>query len=75
MSIFDLLIWVGAALTLGGVAALGWCVLTVARAKRAGMDEAGLRNRMRGVLVVNMGALALSFIGLMMVVIGIMLAP
>ncbi|MDP5306488.1 hypothetical protein [Paracoccus spongiarum] len=73
MGIFDMIIWAGAALTLAGVAALVWCIVTVARARRAGLDEGALRQKMRGVLAVNMGALAASTIGLMLVVLGIFL--
>ncbi|GGF58126.1 hypothetical protein GCM10011402_07680 [Paracoccus acridae] len=73
MTVFDGLIWGGAALTLAGVAALIWCVLTVARARRAGLDDDALRQRMRPVIAVNMGALALSMIGLLLVITGIML--
>ena len=73
MTVFDGLIWGGAVLTLAGVAALIWCILAVARARRAGLDDAALRDRMRPVLAVNMGALALSMIGLLLVVTGIVL--
>ena len=73
MTVFDGLIWGGAALTLAGVVALGWCIVTVMRARRAGLDDAALRDRMRPVLAVNMGALALSMIGLLLVVTGIVL--
>ena len=73
MTVFDGLIWGGAVLTLAGVAALSWCILTVARARRAGLDDAALRERMRRVVAVNMGALALSMIGLMAVIVGILL--
>ena len=73
MTVFDGLIWGGAALTLAGVAALIWCVLTVARARRGGLDDDALRQRMRPVIAVNMGALALSMIGLLLVITGIML--
>ncbi|WP_103172694.1 hypothetical protein [Paracoccus sp. SY] len=73
MTVFDGLIWGGAALTLAGVGALIWCVLTVARARRAGLDDDALRQRMRPVIAVNMGALALSMIGLLLVITGIML--
>jgi hypothetical protein len=45
----------------------------VARARRAGLDDAALRDRMRPVLAVNMGALALSMIGLLLVITGIVL--
>jgi hypothetical protein len=73
MTVFDGLIWSGAVLTLAGVAALIWCILAVARARRAGLDDAALRDRMRPVLAVNMGALALSMIGLLLVITGIVL--
>lgn len=75
MTVFDGLIWGGAALTLAGVAALIWCILTVARARKAGLDDAALRTRMRGVLAVNMGALAASMTGLLLVITGIVLKP
>ena len=73
MTVFDGLIWGGAVLTMAGVAALIWCILAVARARRAGLDDAALRDRMRPVLAVNMGALALSMIGLLLVITGIVL--
>ena len=73
MTVFDGLIWGGAALTLAGVAALIWCILTVARARKGSLDDAALRDRRRGVLAVNMGALAASMIGLLLVICGIVL--
>jgi hypothetical protein len=73
MNIFDILVWAGALITLLGVIALLWCIVTVARARRAGLGEEALRLKMRGVLAVNMGALAASTIGLMLVVVGIFL--
>ncbi len=75
MTLFDWIIWSGAALTLIGLGALVWCIWTVGRARARGLDDAALREKMRGVLAVNMGALAASVIGLMMVVVGIVLAP
>lgn len=75
MTIFDAIIWGGAALTLAGLLGILWCMVTVWRAKRAGLDDQALRARMRTVMAVNMGALAASVLGLMSVVLGIMLAP
>lgn len=75
MTLYDWIIWSGAALTILGLAGLVWCIVSVSRARRAGLDDAALRMRMQRVLAVNMGALAASAIGLMMVVIGIILAP
>lgn len=70
----DMLIWIGAAVTLAGVALLLWCILAIARARKAGVPDAALRTKLQRVLVLNFGALLLSAIGLMMVVLGIVLA-
>ncbi|MGV6811140.1 MAG: hypothetical protein ACWA47_02755 [Brevirhabdus sp.] len=69
----DFLIWPGAALTLVGVVLLIWCISAVAKARRAGLEEAEMRAKLQSIVAWNMGALALSAIGLMMVVIGILL--
>lgn len=67
------LIWLGAGLTLVGVAGLVWCILIALRARNAGLDDADLKARLQRVVAMNMGALALSALGLMCVVIGILL--
>ncbi len=69
----EMLIWAGAAVTLAGVAGLLACVVSVARARRAGLSEEALKARLQKVIALNLGALFLSVIGLMMVVIGIFL--
>lgn len=74
MTVFDILIWVGVALTLGGLAALMWCILTVIRARRQGLDDQAFRERLRKVTVVNMAALAISALGLMAVAFGAIMA-
>jgi len=68
-----ILIWIGAALTLTGFAGIIWSIAAVMRARRAGLDDAALRLRLQRVLPVNIGALFLSVLGLMMVVVGVML--
>ncbi|RCW84176.1 hypothetical protein [Paracoccus lutimaris] len=73
MTIWDGLIWGGTALTMLGLAALLWCIVTAARAKRQNLDDEAMRAVMRRVVVVNMAALAGSVFGLMFVVLGIML--
>jgi len=74
MTIAGVLIWIGAAATLAGLGAIVWCIAAVRKARRMG-DEAALRARMQRVMVVNMGALAASTLGLMLVVLGIFLQP
>ena len=67
------LIWIGAVITLAGVAGVLWCVIRVARAKRANLADDELRAELAGVLPVNLAALLVSAIGLMCVVVGILL--
>lgn len=69
----EMLVWAGAAVSLGGLGGLLWCIFRVWRARRAGLADEALRRAIRDVLPINMAALLLSVIGLMMVVVGIML--
>ena len=66
------LIWIGALVTLLGLAGLIWCVMIALRAKRQGLDENAMKSKLQRVVAINMGALFLSAIGLMMVVVGIL---
>lgn len=67
------LIWIGALVTLLGLAGLIWCILKVQRARKRGLDDAALKAELQKVVALNLGALLLSAIGLMMVVVGILL--
>lgn len=67
------LIWLGAAVSLTGLAGLVWCIATVWKARRSGMSDAEMRTRLKRVVPVNTAALFLSVIGLMLVVVGILL--
>jgi len=67
------LIWGGAAMTLAGLAGIVWCILTVRRARKAGLDDAGLQAVLRRVVAVNLGAFGLSALGLGAVVAGLIL--
>jgi len=73
ISIHDILIWTGAAVTLAGLAALIWCILRVSRIRRSGLDDARMRAALQKVVPVNLGALLLSILGLILVIMGIML--
>lgn len=73
LSIFDMLIWGGAGMSLIGLLGLILCILRVFRAKRADLSEEEMRVTLQKVLPLNLGALFVSVIGLMMVVIGIVL--
>ncbi|MBV1867051.1 MAG: hypothetical protein KUG69_03975 [Marinosulfonomonas sp.] len=67
------LIWPGAAISLVGVVGLVWCIGLATKARKEQLDKAEMTARLQKLVAMNMGALALSAIGLMMVVIGILL--
>lgn len=69
----DVLISIGAGLALLGVLGLVWSALIVVRARRARLDEAAFRARMARALPLNLGALLVSVLGLMCVVVGVAL--
>ena len=71
----EILIWIGAAISVAGMAGLIYCIARVARAKRAGLDDDALRAEVGKVVPLNLGALFLSVIGLMVVVLGIFFVP
>lgn len=70
-SIFDVVIWSGASLTLVGLLLLVYCIVRVAKARRANLPDAELRAAVQKVVPLNLGALCLSVLGLMMVIVGI----
>lgn len=69
----QLVIGIGAAVALVGVAGLIWCILLALKARRAGLSDEAMRARLQHVVVLNMGALGVSALGLMLVVAGIIL--
>lgn len=71
--VFDIVIWSGAALSLLGLVGLVWCIVRVSRAKRANLSDEAMRDVLKSALPLNLGALFLSVIGLMMVIVGIFL--
>lgn len=69
----EILVWGGALVSLLGLGGLVWCIVTVWKARRAGLSDDDLRARIRKVVPVNAGALLMSILGLMLVVMGVML--
>lgn len=69
-----MLIIIGSTLSVIGMIGIVYSIFAVARAKRAKMEDAALRARLAKVLPINLGALFVSVIGLMCVVIGIVLS-
>jgi hypothetical protein len=69
----DIIIWIGAALSVVGLIGIIYSIIAVARAKRAGLTDEELRARVSKVLPINLGALFVSVIGLMAVIVGVLL--
>ncbi len=66
-------IWGGTVVTVLGLAGLGWCILLALRARKAGLSDDQMRAKMQRVVALNVGALALSVLGLMLVVFGVVI--
>ncbi|KQB95375.1 hypothetical protein AL073_16095 [Loktanella sp. 1ANDIMAR09] len=69
----EIVVWIGAGLSVIGLCGIIYSIVAVTRAKRANLPDEELRARIAKVLPVNLGALLISVIGLMAVVIGVML--
>lgn len=69
-----LLVPTGAIITVVGLMGLIYCIVEVARAKRAGLTEEALKARLQKAVAWNLGALAVSALGLMVVILGVFLA-
>jgi hypothetical protein len=67
------LVWIGALLAVGGLAGLGYCIAVALRAKREGLEGAEMEARLRGLVAMNLGALGVSTLGLMLVILGVFL--
>ncbi|MEK0163247.1 hypothetical protein VWX97_13425 [Phaeobacter sp. JH18-32] len=70
---YEILVWAGAAVSVAGLLGLMWSVLRVMQAKRQKLDDDALRAVIQKVLPYNLGALFLSVIGLMLVMLGLSL--
>lgn len=69
----DLLIWGGAVVSLIGLVGLIWCIIKARQAKNAASSDEELNAAIRKLIPWNMGALFLSTIGLMIMIVGIFL--
>lgn len=65
------LIWLGAFVSALGLVGLIWCIIRVARARKANLTDDDLRAVVQKTVPLNMAALFLSVIGLMIVILGI----
>ena len=69
----QVIIWVGALISLCGVAGLIYCVVRALRARRSGLPDDAMRAELQRIVVINIAALAISAMGLMLVVLGVIL--
>ncbi|WP_194096186.1 hypothetical protein [Marivivens aquimaris] len=69
----DIVIWIGAAVTLLGVIGLMSTVVMVGKAKKSSSNDEEMRARLQKIIPMNFAALAVSMIGLMAVIVGISL--
>ena len=67
------LIWAGALVSLCGIAGLVYCVMRALQARRSGLPDEAMRAELQRVVIINMAALAVSALGLMLVILGIFL--
>ena len=67
------LIWGGAVVSFSGLVGLIWCIIKAQQAKNAASSDEELNAAIRTLIPWNMGALFLSTIGLMIVIVGIFL--
>lgn len=70
----EILVWIGAAISAAGLAGLVWCIFAVARARRANLPEEQMQARLRQAVTVNMAAFMTSILGLILVIVGVILA-
>lgn len=69
----DLLIWIGAAISVIGICGLLFTVVMVRKARKEATDDEDLRLRLGKIIPINLGALLFSILGLMAVILGISL--
>ena len=69
----DLVLFAGVALTIVGLVGIFYCIFAVAKAKKAGLEEDDMKARLQQIVVINLGALGVSGLGLMMVIVGLFL--
>lgn len=69
----NLLVPIGTIVTLLGLAILIWCILRVAQARKTIKNDIEMRRKLQKMATMNMIALFLSFVGLMIVIFGVIL--
>lgn len=63
----------GVIVTLLGLGGLCYCILQAYKARKSGLEGEELAAHLQGLVAINLGALFLSAIGLLLVILGILL--
>jgi len=69
----EILIGLGAVISLVGIVGIVMSILQVRRAKKTATDDAELKAKIQAAMPLNLGSFLLSVLGLMCVVIGVIL--
>ena len=67
-------LWIGVPLTLAGLAGVLWCIRKAAWLRRAELTDAEATAELRRLVPANVAAVGLAFIGLAVLVVGLILA-
>ncbi len=70
-----LVFYAGVALTLVGLAGILWFIQRARRLRKSEADDATLQAELRALVLLNMAAVGLAFMGLAITVVGLILAP
>jgi len=68
------LVWIGAGISAFGLVGIIYSIVAVRAARKSATDDDALRAKLQKILPMNIGALLLSMLGLMMVVVGVILS-
>jgi len=68
------LVWIGAGISAIGLVGIIYSIVAVRAARKSATDDDALRAKLQKILPMNIGALLLSMLGLMMVVVGVILS-
>ena len=67
-------LWIGIALTVAGLAGLAWCIAKAAWLRRAEITNEQATAELRRLVPANVAAVGVAFIGLAVLVVGVILA-
>ncbi len=73
MTIFDILIYVGVAIAVLGLLGLVWCINLARRVKNGQVPEDQLQSALIKISAVNMASMGGAFIGLAILLVGLMM--